>query len=99
MALRICCDEADEAQELFDALATSGYAAEVTRERFAGEDDDEAILHVVSTDAPAELVGELIEDSDAWLEISDPMSGTSAAVESDELPTQPRKLRGTGMPG
>lgn len=99
MALRICCDEPDEATELHEALATAGYASEVTRERFAGEDDGEAIIHVVSTDAPAELVAELIEDSDAWLEISDPMSGTSAAVESDDLPTQPRKLRGTGMPG
>ena len=49
-------------------LAGDGYAAELTRERLAGEDDDEDHPWAVLTDAP-ELVLELyVEEYDGWLD-------------------------------
>lgn len=91
MAQRICTDDEAEADEFKETLALAGFAAEVTRERLAGDDDDESVQFVVQTDAEAELVAELIEDSQAWLEVSDPMTGTSATVNTDALPDRPRR--------
>lgn len=79
MALRICCRERQAADEFDQVLSTAGYTAELSTDPLA-----EDPVFVVQTDAPAELVAELLEDADdAWLEVSDPMSGTSAAIDPD----------------
>ena len=93
MTLRVTFHESDEAQALAEALLTGGYDAGVVRERFAGEDDGEEVVHVVHTDAPPEEVAELVEGQDAWLEVSDPMTGTSATVEPEVLPDAPRRVK------
>lgn len=84
MAIRIHCDDELTAEEYAEMLRTAGYAAEVVAERFAGEDDDTELDQVVTTDAPVEAVNELIEEGDAFIEVSDPMSGTSARVPTDQ---------------
>ncbi len=91
MAQRICTHVQAEADELKSALVIAGFKAEVTRERLAGDDDDEGVQFVVQTDAEPELVAELIEDSKAWLEVSDPMTGTSATINTDALPDKPKR--------
>ncbi|MGH3506661.1 MAG: hypothetical protein ACRDO2_05595 [Nocardioidaceae bacterium] len=93
MTLRVTFHERHEADVLVQALLTGGYEAGMARERFAGEDDGEEMVHVVHTDAPADEVAELIDGVDAWLEVSDPMTGTSAVVEPEALPDAPRRLK------
>lgn len=90
MALRICTANEAEAEELSEALAVAGYAAEMTRERLA-EESEEGTQFVVQTDAQPELAAELIEDSQAWLEVSDPMTGTSATVDPEALSDAPQR--------
>lgn len=85
MAIRIHCDDEAQAGEQAELLRTGGYAAELTTERFAGEDDDTELVHVVTTDAPVEIVREAVEGTDAFIEVSDPMTGTKAGVSADDL--------------
>ncbi|MFX4272890.1 hypothetical protein ACQBAR_06890 [Propionibacteriaceae bacterium Y1685] len=93
MALRILSHEADEAGEISELLVAAGFGADVSRELFAGEDDLTEAVHVVTTDAGPEVVDELITDSEAWVELIDPMSGTQARVDigSADLPDAPRR--------
>ena len=76
MAVRVTFHEADPAESLVETLTVAGYDAGVSRERFAGEDDGEAIVHVVHTDAPVAAVEELIgesDDRDGHVEESSPL--------------------------
>ncbi|NNG18832.1 hypothetical protein HJ590_04460 [Naumannella sp. ID2617S] len=82
MAIRIHCEDETTAEEYAELLRTGGYAAEVTLEPAVDRDEPEP---VVTTDAPTEAVAELVEGSNAVVEVSDPMSGTSAAVPAEEL--------------
>jgi hypothetical protein len=93
VTVRVTFHDADEADALVQALLTGGYDAGVARERFSGEDDDEEIVYVVHTDAPAAELAELVDGIDAWVEVSDPMSGTSAAVAPPPLPEAPHRRR------
>ena len=85
MAIRIHCDDELTADEYGELLRTAGYAAEVSAERFTGEDDDTELDHVVTTDAPLEAVTELVTEGDAFVEVSDPISGTAARVPDEQL--------------
>ena len=87
MAVRVTFHEADPAESLVETLTVAGYDAGVSRERFAGEDDGEAIVHVVHTDAPVAEVEELIgesDDRDGHVEESSPL-----VQPGDELPDAP----------
>ncbi len=84
MPLRISCRQSSEADELAGTLVTAGYDTGVHTEPPFSTLDDENVVHVVQTDAPAELVTELLQDFDAQLEITDPMSGTKAVVDPTE---------------
>lgn len=88
MPVRITFHELDAADELVAVLTTAGFEAGVSQERFAGEDDGEEVVHVVHTDAPAAEVGELVGDTDAWVEESSPLIDNTDAT---ELPAQPRR--------
>lgn len=93
-SLRIHLHEETDAAELAQALTLGGYAAELSRERFAGDDDDEDVQHVVTTDAPAPEVDDLLGDTDAYVEATDPMSGTVTEVQTPpDLPDGPRHLK------
>jgi hypothetical protein len=49
-------------------LVREGFAAEVVRERFAGEDDDLDHPWAVLTDAPEVRLELLVETFDGWLD-------------------------------
>lgn len=46
--------EEEEAAATIEALAAAGFYVEADRERFLGEDDDEEVVYLVLTDAPAD---------------------------------------------
>ncbi|MCW2781674.1 MAG: hypothetical protein JWR35_2123 [Marmoricola sp.] len=52
-------------------LANEGFAASVTREKFAGEDDDEDHPWAVLTDAPYVMVELLVEEYEGWLDVEE----------------------------
>jgi len=85
--LRVTFHEQDEARSLVETLMLAGYDAGVSRERFAGGDDGEDVVHVVHTDAPAGEVEDLLGDTDAWVEESSPL--TEAPPPEDDLPGSP----------
>lgn len=58
--LRLSFDEPDDAAATAEAIADAGHEVALIKERFAGEDDDEAIIHVVATPASLDEVRALI---------------------------------------
>lgn len=62
----ITFDDEEEAGATRSSLEAAGFRAEVVKERFHGEDDDEELVFVVLTDAPAADARELIQ-GDGWL--------------------------------
>jgi hypothetical protein len=85
--------EESAAREVERRLRMDGYAVTVTRERFAGEDDDEAHPWAIDTDAPTTALDLLLDAHDGWLDDS-PADATSAdvpPVEPLELPDAPRR--------
>ena len=70
----------DAARDIERRLLADGYAVTVARERFAGEDDDEAHPWAIQTDAPPVALELLLDAHDGWLE-----EAPSAA----DLPEQP----------
>ena len=82
----------DAARAVAAALEDRGLDAEVVRERFAGEDDDEDHPWVVLTDAPALLVESLLEEYDGWLDDAPPADAPPATPL--DLPQAPRRVKG-----
>lgn len=62
----------DDARAAAAALVGDGYAAEVARERLAGEDDDEDHPWAVVTDAPQIALELMVETYDGWLDLDEP---------------------------
>jgi mutator protein MutT len=58
----------DDAQAVRDALVAQGWEADLVRERFANEDDDEDHPWAVVTDAPAFVAELLVDEHDGWLD-------------------------------
>ena len=77
--------EEEHAREVAELLRRDGFAARVTRERFAGEDDDEDQHWVVVTDAPEAVLDPLVEEREGWVE---PEAAPPAPAPLD-LPTRP----------
>ena len=81
----------DEAARAVAArLATAGYAAEVTRERLAGEDDEEDHPWAVLSDAPEFVLDLLVDEYDGWLDHDGP---AAPAPEPIALPDAPRRIK------
>lgn len=59
----------DDARRVADELRRDGWQADVSRERLAGEDDDEAHPWAVVTDAPTIRLELLIDAHDGWLDL------------------------------
>jgi 8-oxo-dGTP diphosphatase len=76
----------DSARAVQRRLVAHGYAATLTRERYAGEDDDEDHAWAVVTDAPAVALDLLLDAHDGWLDDDD-----QAPVVPLELPDAPRR--------
>lgn len=80
--------EEDDARAVADRLVADGFAAEVVRERLAGEDDDEDHPWAVLTDAPEFLVEVVVEPFDGWVDHGEPAGAPL------ELPDGPRRHKG-----
>jgi len=95
MVRGIVFDE-DAACAIERRLRADGYAAAVTRERYAGEDDDEDHAWAVETDAPASALDLLLDAHDGWLDDApaDGISAGPAQATPLELPDAPRRRSG-----
>ena len=80
----------DDARAVERRLAGDGFAAEVVRERLAGEDDDEDHPWAVLTDAPEVVVELLVEAHDGWLDVVEPEAPGPPASAPLDLPAGPR---------
>ncbi len=58
----------DDARRATDRLRRDGFEAQLARQPFAGEDDDEDHPWVITTDAPPGMLELLVEVHDGWLE-------------------------------
>ena len=72
------------------SLTRAGYAAEVRRERLAGEDDEEDHPWAVLTDAPEVQLDMLVEMYDGWLDHDDEEPPAPPVVLP--LPGQPKRV-------
>jgi 8-oxo-dGTP diphosphatase len=85
----------DDARAVAEQLADAGWSADVARDRFAGEDDDEDHPWAVLTSAPAEVVGPLVEEHDGWLDDRGDDRGDDPGGEGParplDLPRGPRR--------
>ncbi|WP_244931907.1 (deoxy)nucleoside triphosphate pyrophosphohydrolase [Nocardioides sp. W7] len=92
--LRAILFDENDAAAVTARLRSEGYDAWVTRERLAGEDDDEDHPWAVLSDAPELLLELLVDEYDGWLdrEQSAPENGWQPPSPL-ELPTQPRRIK------
>jgi hypothetical protein len=84
----------DDARAVVARLVNGGYAASVTRERLAGEDDDEDHPWAVVTDAPELVLDVLVDEFDGWLddEDLDKLDHREAPAPLD-LPAAPKRIK------
>lgn len=68
MVTRIHVDEESTAQQLAEAIDARGHEVAVIKERFAGEDDGEAVVYVVCTPAGEDVLADLV-DEDVFVEV------------------------------
>ena len=81
----------DHARAVVARLRREGYAAELTPERLAGEDDDEDHPWAVVSDAPEVVLDVLVDEHDGWLDVEEaPGVPTSPPL---DLPSAPRRLK------
>lgn len=73
-------------------LVADGFEVTVTRERYAGEDDDEDHPWAVVTDAPAIVLELLVDQHDGWLDDDVPLDVPAPAP----LPDAPKRLHRPG---
>jgi mutator protein MutT len=86
--------EEDAARAVGARLRAEGFEATETRERLAGEDDDDDHPWAVTSDAPVPLLELLVEEHDGWLDV-DPDSGSLPAPQPapPDLPSAPRRIK------
>lgn len=81
--------EEDDALAVAGRLAADGWAVEVLRERYQGEDDDEDHPWAVVTDAPDLILEVLVDEHDGWLDVPDDVP----AAPPLDLPTAPKRIK------
>ncbi|KAA1418993.1 hypothetical protein F0U44_11040 [Nocardioides humilatus] len=82
----------DDARAAALALTRGGFEATVSRERLAGEDDDEDHPWALVTDAPMIQLEMLVETYDGWLDLDDE-SPAPTVVPPLPLPDQPKRIK------
>ena len=87
--MRVVFHEEDEAAAVLARLRTDGFDAELVREKFAGEDDDEDHAWAVVTDAPELVVEVLAEEYDGWVDYEDPPPPPAPL----DLPAAPKRIK------
>jgi hypothetical protein len=80
----------DDARTVAARLVTDGYTAHVSRERLAGEDDDEDHPWAVVTDAPAIVLELLVEEHDGWYDVPEDTPATHPPL---RLPVAPKRIK------
>ena len=86
----------DDAIAAAGRLRKDGWDVSLTRDRFAGEDDDEDHPWAVLTDAPAIVLELLVEQYDGWLDEDDgaaPDPSSRPVLPPVELPTAPKRIK------
>ena len=86
--------EESDAHAAAARLRRDGFEAQVRRQPFAGEDDDEDQPWVVVTDAPPVMLELLVEERDGWLEDDAPPPAAPLV-----LPRAPRRTHRPGAGG
>ncbi len=82
--------DGDAARDVERRLLADGFTVTVSRERLAGEDDDEDHPWAVVTDAPRIVLEILVDQHDGWLDDEDvPAPGTPPAPAP--LPDAPKR--------
>ena len=89
--MRAVFHEEDEAAAVVGRLRADGFDAEVVRERFAGEDDDEDHPWAVVTDAPEFVLEILAEEYDGWVDHDQPAPPPAVPL---DLPAAPKRIKG-----
>ena len=91
--MRAVFHEEDDARAVVARLRRDGFDAEASRERFAGEDDDEDHPWAVVTDAPEFALELLAEEYDGWVDhdVAPPPAPPTSPV---DLPSAPRRVKG-----
>ena len=80
--------EEDDAREIAAMLVEQGFEATVSREAFAGEDDDEDSAWAVVSDAPEALLELISEPADGWVVYPEDPAFSPAPI---DLPREPRR--------
>ena len=78
----------DAARAVAARLGRDGFDVRLSRERYAGEDDDEDHPWALHTDAPEVMLELLVEEYDGWLDHDEPPHLRASPV---ELPGAPRR--------
>jgi hypothetical protein len=93
--MRVVFHEREVADRVAARLRADGFGADLVRERFAGEDDDEDHPWSVVTDAPALVVEIVAEEHDGWVDHDD-VPTVQPAPRGLELPDGPRRVKRPG---
>lgn len=87
--------DGDDARAVVERLRSDGWDARLTRERLAGEDDDEGHPWAVLTDAPELQLELLVEEHDGWLDSGEePLAPPAPPL---ELPQAPKRIKRPGQ--
>jgi 8-oxo-dGTP diphosphatase len=82
--------EEDHALAVAGRLRGDGWDAEIVRERYHGEDDDEDHPWAVLTDAPELVVELLVDEYDGWLDGGDVPPAAPPVL---DLPSHPKRIK------
>jgi 8-oxo-dGTP diphosphatase len=98
--LRAILFEEDAARAVAARLRGDGWDAEVVRERYSGEDDDEDHPWAVLSDAPEVVLEILVDEHDGWLDVDGlpdgpgrPAPGHATDRAPLDLPAAPRRVK------
>ena len=84
----------DHARTVVARLIRDGFSAELSRERLAGEDDDEDHPWAVVTDAPELVLEMFVDEYDGWLDAEDEEPGSpDRGVPPLDLPAAPKRVK------
>lgn len=84
--------DADDAATVVARLRSDGWEAEIVRERYQGEDDDEDHPWAVVSDAPEMVMEMLVDEFDGWLDDGTPIEPGALPPPLD-LPAAPKRIK------